>query len=69
MYPLGAEGADGDRGAFRASASQREDDGILGLEDINRKAEQIRGDEFPRSIRYSAHRWEDGSHDLLSAVR
>lgn len=55
--------------AFRATASQREDDGILGLEDINRKAQQILGEKFLGSIRYGADGWENALRQLLRTVR
>lgn len=44
--------------AFRASATQRETDGILGIEDINRKAKQLLGDKYLGSIRYGAEGWQ-----------
>jgi CheY-like chemotaxis protein len=54
--------------AFRESSAHREDEGMLGLEDINLKAKQILHNKYLGSVRYGADEWENTLREMLATV-
>ncbi len=54
--------------AFRTNPTHREDDGILGLEDVSRKSGELIGAKFLGAVRYGVSGWERQLLTLLMKV-
>jgi hypothetical protein len=54
--------------AFRATASHPDDDGVLGLEDIRRKASSLLGPKFFGCVRYGDPQWVEQLRDIIGMV-